>query len=304
MTNLIDLLKEAENANQKGFNNGKWLPHKSVEGGNDTIAYGHKLDDKEQAGNFIRMPDGTRKFLKDGGLTEEEALVLLQGDIAEHRAIAEVEWDSANPDNPFSSLQPRDQDILTELTFNIGTLNNKKGKFGWPELAKGIESGDVDKIKKEVSRTFDGKKLLKRTALVRNFIDNPEPILAPLVDIEGEVRASIQQQLAAEKASQTASQEISEPVVDTQGYNEEEERVIQDMMNELQGLPKSTDPVEPSYTEEEEKIIEQLMLDIKQNGLADQSNQPNDEDMLRKQQETEALDRNFGDGAADLLLRT
>lgn len=299
MTNLVELLKEAENANQKGFKKGRWLPHKSVEGGNDTIAYGHKLDDKEQAGNFIRMPDGSRHFLRDGGLTEEQALWLLQGDIDEHRAIAEVEWDAANPDNPFSSLQPRDQDVLTELTFNIGTLKNKKGDFGWPSLAEGIKTGDVDKIKKEVSRTFNGKKLLKRTALVRDFIDNPQPILAPLVDIEGEVRASIQQQLREQNASQEPSQEVSEPVTDIPVYNEEEERIIQDMMNELQGLPKSTDRVEPKYSEDEERIIEQLMLDLKQNGLAGQTT---DEEMFNQQEES-ALENNFGDGAADLLLR-
>lgn len=286
MTTLVELLKEAENASKKGFKKGLWQPHKSVEGGNDTIAYGHKLDDREQAGGFIRLADGTRHFLKDGGLTEEQANALLLSDIQEHRAIAERDWDDANPDTPFSSLAARDQDVLTELTFNIGTLRNKKGKFGWPNLAEGIIEQDIDKIKKEVSRTFDGKKLNKRTAMVRDFIDNPDTIqegdvlTAPLVDIEGEVIASIQSQLEQENVAQTGSESLSEPSTDVAQYSEEEERIIQDMMNELQGIQQE----EPQYTAEEEDIIEQMMLDIQHKGLAfeEPTTEPTEQELIEE----------------------
>ena len=68
----MDILKELENSIGAGKNeeDGKWYPHKSVEGGNPTVAYGHKITDEElEAGTY------------DDGLTEEEAIELLKVDI-------------------------------------------------------------------------------------------------------------------------------------------------------------------------------------------------------------------------------
>jgi len=68
----MDIIKELENSIGAGKNekDGKWYPHKSVEGGNPTIAYGHKIKDEElEAGTY------------DNGLTEEEAIELLKVDI-------------------------------------------------------------------------------------------------------------------------------------------------------------------------------------------------------------------------------
>lgn len=68
----MDILKELENSIGSGKNeeDGKWYPHKSVEGGNPTVAYGHKITDEElEAGTY------------DDGLTEEEAIELLKVDI-------------------------------------------------------------------------------------------------------------------------------------------------------------------------------------------------------------------------------
>ena len=66
----MDILKELENSIEKGLKDGKWYPHESVEGGNKTVAYGHKITDEEaEAGTY------------DDGLTEEEAIELLKKDI-------------------------------------------------------------------------------------------------------------------------------------------------------------------------------------------------------------------------------
>lgn len=66
----MDILKELENSIEKGLKDGKWYPHESVEGGNKTVAYGHKITDEEaEAGTY------------DDGLTEEEAMKLLKKDI-------------------------------------------------------------------------------------------------------------------------------------------------------------------------------------------------------------------------------
>ena len=66
----MDILKELENSIGAGKKDGKWYPHESVEGGNPTVAYGHKITDEElEAGTY------------DDGLTEEEAIELLKEDI-------------------------------------------------------------------------------------------------------------------------------------------------------------------------------------------------------------------------------
>jgi hypothetical protein len=66
----MDILKELENSIGAGKENDKWYPHESVEGGNPTVAYGHKITDEElEAGTY------------DNGLTEEEAIELLKVDI-------------------------------------------------------------------------------------------------------------------------------------------------------------------------------------------------------------------------------
>jgi hypothetical protein len=63
-----NVLKAFENTIKAGYNKKlkKWFPHKSLEGGSDTIAYGHKIQKGED-------------FSK--GITDDEALQLLDKDI-------------------------------------------------------------------------------------------------------------------------------------------------------------------------------------------------------------------------------
>lgn len=67
--NIISKFENNPNYKKGGFDKskGKWFPHKSLEGGSDTIAYGHKILPGED-------------FSK--GLTEDEAQKLLKVDIA------------------------------------------------------------------------------------------------------------------------------------------------------------------------------------------------------------------------------
>ncbi len=69
---VVNVIKRFENSttNPKGGYNQKlkkWFPHKSLEGGADTIAYGHKIQKGE---NFSR------------GITDSDAIKLLERDIA------------------------------------------------------------------------------------------------------------------------------------------------------------------------------------------------------------------------------
>lgn len=74
-TSFLNLLKYFENSIKRGWDKEKkkWFPHGSLEGGTDTIAYGHKLkttDDYSQ------------------GITEEEATNLLLMDV--FKAISKI----------------------------------------------------------------------------------------------------------------------------------------------------------------------------------------------------------------------
>lgn len=250
MANFLDVLKEVENGAMVGFRQGAWFPHKSAEGGTRTIAYGHKLSQAEDTGNFIELPDGTVVDLNSRGLTPDEAEQLLQNDIRRHRRVAETQW-NASQSTEFSSLNPLHQDILTEIAFNIGTLNSGK-KFGWPSLAKGILNNDTDVIKQEISRSFTDaqgrrRQLTSRVNKIRGFIDEyiqnpqqsqlltppqaqaaqqqpvsrPEDVVQPLVDTLNQFLNTPQ------RSSQTPSEAPVEPVVEQPQFTPEEEQFIQ-----------------------------------------------------------------------------
>jgi lysozyme len=69
-SNVIKQFENSKNSPKGGYNkaSGKWFPHKSLEGGSDTIAYGHKIQKGED-------------FSK--GITDSEAERLLEKDIRE-----------------------------------------------------------------------------------------------------------------------------------------------------------------------------------------------------------------------------
>ena len=77
---VVEIVKKFENSQSNphgGFNktSHKWFPHHSLEGGSDTIAYGHKILPGE---NF------------SGGLSEHEALNLLKKDIEAKMKLAKT----------------------------------------------------------------------------------------------------------------------------------------------------------------------------------------------------------------------
>lgn len=181
MASFRDLLKEVENANKTGFKSNAWFPHKSVEGGTRTLAYGHKLSKQEEDGNYVVLPNGKIIDFDVRGLTEDEAETLLDADIQKHKSIAATQWNNFQK-TPFSTLSPMHQSVLTEIVYNIGSLKNSKGKWGWPSLAKGILNNDDEVVKKEIMRSFtnpQGKRveLTSRVNKIRGFIDqyNQDP---------------------------------------------------------------------------------------------------------------------------------
>ena len=154
--NLISTLKEVENSVQAGFNGNVWKPHRSPEGGNDTIAFGHKLTDREKANGVLI--DGQRIDVYKKGLTTEQAENLLKKDIKKHRDRVSKKV------RGFNRLPKEYQDILVTIDFNVkGGVTETK----WPKLLQGMRSGDEDIIRKEMITTYTDPKGLKYKLLSR-----------------------------------------------------------------------------------------------------------------------------------------
>ncbi len=131
-------LKSLENSVKKGFKDGRWYPHVSLEGGEKTIAYGHKLKKGED-------------FSK--GLSQEEAEALMLKDYTAKKSSAQKHVDKEFGKGTFENLDPRKQILLTDYQYNVGLT-----KF--PILTEAVVTDDIDTALKEYKRYYDNKKPL------------------------------------------------------------------------------------------------------------------------------------------------
>ena len=147
-SSFVGYLKNVENSIKAGYKNGKWYPHKSFEGGTDTIAYGHKLKKGE---NF------------SSGLTDVEADALLKKDIELARQTVRREIKKYGG----STLSPEKEEMLIDFSFNIGTIH----KF--PKFVGAILKDDWKTAKKEYKRYSLGKELKNRNEeFYKRFLSN------------------------------------------------------------------------------------------------------------------------------------
>lgn len=139
-----EALKREENGIRSGYDKkaGVWTPHKSLEGGTDTLGYGHKLTPRESKGNFVIL--GGEKLPLDKGLTEEEIDMLFQQDVDKARRSLEKSIKG------FDSYPQKYQDVLTNIAFNVGKVTPKK----WPKLIKAMEAGDDEGVRREMVTTY------------------------------------------------------------------------------------------------------------------------------------------------------
>ena len=130
-----EMLKEFENSDKVGFDEtvGKWFPYPSLEGGTDTVAYGHKLT-KAEADSGILEINGQKVNWKQG-LTEEQAAALLEQDTAKFRDVAEASLTKADLLNDDTSK------ALTSLIYNIG-----EGAWKRSKAKVALEKGDLGKF--------------------------------------------------------------------------------------------------------------------------------------------------------------
>ena len=128
----VEQIKQFENSSKAGFKNDRWTPVPSLEGGTDTIAYGHKLTPEEVQSGIIKIGDTEVKYAD--GLTEEQAVTLFTQDGEWAKGIAE---DSLNKSG--LELTPNRVEALTSLIYNIGS-----GSWGKSKAKQYLESGNIE----------------------------------------------------------------------------------------------------------------------------------------------------------------
>ena len=142
-------LRDLENSIKKGYKNNKWYPHSSVEGGANTIAYGHKLIPGESFAS---------------GLTEQQARDLQKKDVLVHQARAEEYVDDKYGKGSYDKLPQNSQMLLTDYAYNLGSLNP------FPSFVEGVVKGDKNKMLQEYER----RGLPERNKWTQNVINTTD----------------------------------------------------------------------------------------------------------------------------------
>lgn len=135
---FIDYIKRVENQGKAGYNAEKklWFPHKSFEGGSDTIGYGHKIQKGED-------------FSK--GITDAQAESLLKTDLAKAKQQVYKELGGVK-------LTPQQEEMFIDFVFNMGTLK----KF--PKFTQSVLKNDLEGMKAQYKRYAGGKELKGRNS--------------------------------------------------------------------------------------------------------------------------------------------
>jgi hypothetical protein len=116
MEDFKKLIRDKENPRRKGFDpkSKTWKPHKSAEGGTDTIGWGHKLTSAEQAGGYVIIGKEKVPFSE---LTEEKNNALFEQDWNNNTQLAA---NFINEKGDWNSLSEPQKLVSTELFFNMG----------------------------------------------------------------------------------------------------------------------------------------------------------------------------------------
>ena len=140
----------------------RWYPHRSHEGGADTIAYG------------IKLSNGTPEAalaLKQGYLTDEQAESALDSLARKYYDSAKKVYDNRYGEGEWDKLSDKSQSILVDYSYNPGLA-----KF--PNLMEGFHSGNIDMIRDNYKRYSNGKPLGRNKTLLEEIdtLGNQYPI--------------------------------------------------------------------------------------------------------------------------------
>ena len=131
----------------------RWYPHKSHEGGADTIAYGIKLSNGTPEAELA---------LQQGYLTDEQAVHFTDSLAQTYYNAAKKVYDEKYGAGEWDKLSPESQSFLTDFSYNPGL-----GKF--PKLMEGFHSGNIDMIRQNYKRYSNGKPLGRNKTLLEEL---------------------------------------------------------------------------------------------------------------------------------------
>ena len=142
---FVTALANAENSVRSGFDKSTnlWKSHASLEGGSDTLAYGHKLTEQEVKSGKVKI--GGKLVDYKEGLTEEQAKAQLSQNIESHKKKVNVK--------DFDKLPDKYQKVLVNIAFNVGSVKES----GWPSLLDAMRKGDDKKVRKEMLTSYKDK---------------------------------------------------------------------------------------------------------------------------------------------------
>lgn len=180
----VEKLKGWENSVGAGKRKDKWYSHKSLEGGSDTLAYGHKLTPEEVESGIIEVDD--KSFNWKEGLTEDQALAVLNKDANYAKNIALASLKKANLDEDLSKVQ-----ALTSLIYNVGS-----GSWGRSKAKKYLEAGQVEdfmheafspeigfvKINGDVSRGLVRRRADEASLFAQGNIEKGDSIMSQILE--------------------------------------------------------------------------------------------------------------------------
>lgn len=136
-------IRDVENSVQAGYNKktDSWTPHTSVEGGSDTLAYGHKLTSKEMTDGFVEV-DGNQYSFREGEsqITQRVADRLLEQDLDKSEKFL------TNNFKGYDDFPDKYKRVLVSLQFNTGNVTQRK----WPKLAKAMQAGNDQAVRREM----------------------------------------------------------------------------------------------------------------------------------------------------------
>ena len=132
---FIEYIKCVENGGKAGFQDGTWYPHKSPEGGNDTIGYGHKLLDSEE-------------WMQKGVSDDEIEKLLIHDILNACDGASNVISKYASGD--FDSLPQNCKEMFTDFVFNLGANGLRK----FPKFVAAAIDNDTETMHKEYKRYY------------------------------------------------------------------------------------------------------------------------------------------------------
>ena len=140
----VEQLKAFENSVGAGKRNDKWFPHSSLEGGPDTVAYGHKLTQAETETGMITIGDTEVDWRE--GLSDDQAIGILNQDAEWAKHVAGASLVKANLQDDIGKVQS-----LTSLIYNVGS-----GAWGRSKAKMFLEAGMIEDFLHEAFSPEEG----------------------------------------------------------------------------------------------------------------------------------------------------